>query len=86
MRQRRSPKRNVDAPTFVAWLDSQAVYAVDLDSVRRVYINNIWVDPTLKRELRRYRNGQVKTLRPEVAAHIANTFNLSMEDFQHGSS
>ena len=73
---RRSPRRNIDAADVVALLDSRATIEVDIDGVTRSYINGVWVTPTWKRQIRRWRNGHVRSLRPETLAELLNYFNL----------
>jgi hypothetical protein len=75
-RSRKSPKRNVTAIELVAFLDAHATLNVDLDRTRRSYINGVWVDPLHKREIRRYRNGHVRSIRPETLEELLTYFNL----------
>lgn len=81
MSKHKSPKNNVDAGAFSAFLDAHKHRDLDLDDIERVYINNVWIDPTLKRILRRYRNGHIRTLRPAVATRILTQLNFTLEDF-----
>jgi hypothetical protein len=74
--KRRSPKRNVSAAELMEFLDSYATIGVDLDRTQRVYINNVWIDPIHKREIRRYRNGHVRSIRPETLELLLEHFNL----------
>lgn len=85
-RGRRSPKSNVNALEFIAWLDTRRKYERDVDNYERQYINGVWVDHDTRRELRRYRNGHIATLRISTITRILNKFNLTYEDYQHGSS
>jgi hypothetical protein len=73
---RRSPKRNVTAAELVEFLDTYATIGVDIDRAQRSYINNVWVDAIHKRELRRYRNGHVRSIRPETLDQLLQHFNL----------
>lgn len=73
---RRSPKRNVPAVDLMAFLDSYATMDVGLDRTPRSYINNVWVDENHKRVIRRYRNGHVRSIRPESLTELLNYFNL----------
>lgn len=83
---RRSPRANVDALLFVAWLDSLSTHEEDVDGRLRLYINNVHPDADTKRELRRYRNGHVATLRPSTVSRLLSYLNLNMEDLPSGSS
>jgi hypothetical protein len=73
---RRSPKRNVSAVELMEFLDTYATIGVDLDRTQRSYINNVWVDAIHKREIRRYRNGHVKSIRPETLQRLLDNFDL----------
>jgi hypothetical protein len=73
---RRPPKENVDAQELVRFLDTHATLEADLDGVTRSYINNIRVDLITKRELRRYRNQHVLTVRPRTLNRLLSHFNL----------
>jgi hypothetical protein len=81
MSRRRSPRRNIPASTFVQWLDSHRRWGVDLEGYERPFINGFEIDKDTKREIRRWRNGHVLSIRPEVAQRIADMFNLTMEEF-----
>lgn len=84
MASRRSPRRNVDASTFVQWLDNRRSDVLDIDRVHRAYIHGVWLDPDTRRELRRYRNQTVRSIRPETAERILNIFNYTLEDYNNG--
>lgn len=85
VRERRSPKGNVDAVEFITWLDSFSSHDDDVDGKQRLYINNVHPDEVVKRELRRYRHGQVLSIRTVTAERIATYFNLNLRDMnQHG--
>lgn len=84
-RTRRSPHANIVSADFVQWLDNQRDYVLDLDDVHRVYINGHWLTPTLKRELRRYRNGTVTSIRTTTATTILTQLGFTMEDFTNGN-
>jgi len=71
---RRSPSRNVPADELIEFLDRYAI--IDVGADPRSYINNVWVDPIHKREIRRWRNGHVRSVRPETARNLLNFFNL----------
>ena len=76
--KRHSPYRNVPAELVLAELDRHATMSVDLDGVRRRYINGVGLTPYHQRVIRRYRSGAVRSLRPETARQILNYFNLSL--------
>lgn len=76
---RRRPFKNVDAGDFLAFLEGYLTRPLDLDGVRRTYLNGVHLDPSHRRELRRYRNGQVASVRPSTAHRIADHFNLTQE-------
>jgi hypothetical protein len=84
-RKPRYPKDSLDALEFVKWLDSQREYSLDTDGTTRVYVNGVWLDPDFKRELRRYRNGHIVTIRTDTAKRLLSILNLSLGDF-HGRS
>lgn len=79
MRTRRSPRRNITATDLMDFLDRYATIEVDLDLISRSYIHGVWVDPVHKREIRRYRNGQVKSIRPETLQNLLSYFNLETQ-------
>lgn len=84
--RRKSPKSNVSAVELTAWLDQLSSLDHDVDGKTRLYINNVHPDPIMKRELRRYRNGQVRSLRPVTVQRVLTYFNLKLEDMPHGKS
>lgn len=76
---RQRPHRNVPAAPFSAFLEGHLTRVVDLDGTRRTYLNGVWVDATHKRELRRYRHGQVATIRPATIDRLIHHFHLTKE-------
>lgn len=74
--KRHSPHRNTPAAELIDFLDAHAILDVDIDGVQRGYINGVWIDSLHKREIRRYRNGQVRSIRPESLSKILEFFNL----------
>jgi hypothetical protein len=73
---RRSPRHNVPASEVLALLDTYATISTDLDGQTRSYINGIWVTPTWKREIRRWRNGQIRTIRLSTLNELLDFFDL----------
>lgn len=72
----RSPRKNIPAADVVAYLDKHAIVDRDSDGVRRSYINNVWVDSTYKRIIRRWRHGHVRSIRPATVRILLDHFKL----------